>query len=126
MVLVSAGGEVSLEDAPGMVFHLLEELGVVAPEYEKLRAGYYGTLTMSTAQVAQLRRETLEARARHEARRRREVMRARKIHSSDPKVVDRVVDQLLAGDPWLVKLDEIVGLCEATIARGDTITCVGD
>lgn len=126
MVLVSDEGQVSLENAPGTVFQLLDEFGVVVPEYEKLRAGYYGTLTLSTFQVAQFRKETLELRDLYQAKRRCEVLKQRKIHARDPRVVDRIVAQILEGDPWLLKFDEIIALCERAVERAGTITCVGD
>jgi hypothetical protein len=77
-------------------------------------------------QVAEFLRETREIRDRYQARKRDEVVKQRRIRARDPQVVDRVVAQILSGDPWLGKLGQIVTFSEMVMERAGSITCVGD
>jgi hypothetical protein len=124
--LIGTTHEVSLEDVEGSVFDLLRAFDIRAPEYEKLRAAYYGTMTMSPAQAKQLRAETEALLARYSEERRREVQKEKRVHAQDPAVLDRILQGLLADDPWLVKLREILNLCDDATAHGASILCVGD
>lgn len=129
MVLIGETREVELAMVIGEyerdVLGLLHVFGLKTPEYDKIAAAAYGSVTLSPRQVVSLRAETDELLRAYLSRRKAEIQREKHVHAQSPRVLESILDGLLANDPWRAKLGEILDLCDEATAGGTTIHFVG-
>jgi len=114
------------EDAEGF-FALLAGYGLRIPVYDFLRARLYDDPQLSsTGDIADFRAETVALVQAHGARRRRELIQEKNIRAANPVVLERILAPMLARDPVLVCLGDILALCDDALATGGVIRGLSD
>lgn len=114
------------DDGEHVVARLPAELGVAAPQCDRIWAQFYGNLVLGGAELAQWRTELQALRAGWAQRRRAELIRDRGVRAADPAVVDRIVTPMLAGDRTLAICDELIAVCDDALSAGVGLRCTGD
>jgi len=115
------------DDGEHIVARLPAELGVTAPQCDRIWARFYeDPHLVSPAEVAQWRAELVAIRAGWERRRRAELIRDRQIRGKVREIVDGIVGPMLAKDRTLAVCDELIAVCDDALAAGSGLRFVSD
>jgi len=114
------------DDGEPIVGRLPAELGVAAPQCDRIWERFYGHPHMGPVEVAQWRTELVAIRAGWERRRRTELIRDRKISAKDPEIAERILGPMLAADRTLAICDELIAVCDDALAAGAGLRLMSD
>ncbi len=76
--------------------------------------------------MPELRAELTAIRKAHLCQRRDALRRERGVRAKDEAVANRILEPMLAGEPWLRKLDELIAVCDDAIAQRSGLTSSSD
>jgi hypothetical protein len=114
------------DDGEPIVARLPGELGVIAPQCDRIWAQFYAGPHLGAADVALWRAELVSIRAAWERRRRAELIAERQITARDPAVAERILGPMLASDRILVICDELIAVCDDALNAGAGLRLMSD
>jgi len=106
-----------------------EALGLVMPLVDELVDMYYRTyreVVIDVTRVGTLRDELETLRAAVETRRADDLIHERRIRARDAATRARLVAPLLEADPDVIRLRELVAICDEAIAERAPLAWTGD
>ena len=115
----TAGVNIDTQDEA--LFTLPGQLGVSCPLLDRVWEHFYADPVVTAAELQRFRDELANLRAVYFAKCKTEAQHAKKVHAKDPRVLHAILNQLVADEPLLNKLNELVDLCDAAIEEGSAL-----
>lgn len=92
----------------------------------QVHAEFYGSFTVSTGMLPQLRDELAKLLSDHAKTITPQLKKKHRVTAQSPDILEPILDGLLHRDVTYLKLNELIQLCEDSMNRNQTIECIGD